>query len=421
MAVHGGERLTLRPDNAFIEKRALPVLSAPEKRRLPLADETRPADARSRPVLAVWELTLICDQSCRHCGSRAGRRRENELRTEECLDLVRQMAELGVREVTLIGGEAYLHEGWTEVIAAIRAHGMMPTMTTGGRGMTRERAEAAGRAGLETAGVSVDGMERTHDELRGARGSYRSALAALASLSAASVKVSANTQINRLNMHELRDLLEVLIGAGIHSWQIALTVPMGRAADTPHVLLQPYDLLELFPILVELRGRCDEAQVRLWPGNNVGYFGPYEAKLHRDLPGGYAGSCGAGLGVLGIEADGTVKGCPSLPTQAWAGGNVREHSLRDIWERAPALRYTRDRTTSDLWGFCKDCYYASDCMAGCTWTASVLMGKPGNNPYCHHRALELARIGKRERLVQVEAAPGLPFDHGRFEIVVENL
>jgi hypothetical protein len=50
----------------------------------------------------------------------------------------------------------------------------------------------------------------------------------------------------------------------------------------------------------------------------------------------------------------------------------------------------------------------------------VLLGKPGNNPYCHHRALELLREGKRERVRRVSPAPGEPFDHGIYEIVVED-
>ena len=85
------------------------------------------------------------------------------------------------------------------------------------------------------------------------------------------------------------------------------------------------------------------------------------------------------------------------------------------------MRYNRDRTVDDLWGFCRTCYYADTCRAGCTWTAESLLGKPGNNPMCHHRALELARAGKRERLVHVTAAPGEPFDMGRFELVLEDL
>jgi hypothetical protein len=49
----------------------------------------------------------------------------------------------------------------------------------------------------------------------------------------------------------------------------------------------------------------------------------------------------------------------------------------------------------------------------------VLFGKIGNNPYCHHRALELLREGTRERLVQVARPPGKPFDFGRFDCVTE--
>jgi len=122
---------------------------------------------------------------------------------------------------------------------------------------------------------------------------------------------------------------------------------------------------------------------------------------------------GTALKRLGIESDGTIKGCPSLNTEKWAGGNVREHRLIEIWERAAPLRYTRDRTEADLWGYCRTCYYASLCEAGCTWTSESLLGRPGNNPMCHHRALEFQRAGKRERLVRAESAPGRPFDQGR--------
>ena len=50
-----------------------------------------------------------------------------------------------------------------------------------------------------------------------------------------------------------------------------------------------------------------------------------------------------------------------------------------------------------------------------------MFGRPGNNPYCHHRALELKKEGLRERVVKIKSAPGLPFDHGEFEIVVEPI
>jgi len=395
--------------------------AAPARRHLPLAEASRPQDQAARPIYAVWEITLACDLACRHCGSRAGRARPDELSTAECLDLVLQMAALGVREVTLIGGEAYLREDWLEIVRAIGRAGMTATMTTGGRGVDAPRAAGARAAGLASVSVSLDGLAVTHDRLRGVRGSHQAALAALQHLRAAGIPVSVNTQINRLSMPELPALLELIAEHGAHSWQLQLTVPMGRAADEPEVLLQPYDLLDLFPLLAGLRARCDALGVRMFPGNNVGYFGPHEATLRQHMPDCHAGSCTAGQLTLGIEADGTVKGCPSLPTQSWGGGNLRDASLQAIWERATPLRYTRDRTVEDLWGFCRSCYYADACRAGCTWTSDVFFGRPGNNPYCHHRALEHHKAGKRERLVKVEQPPGAPFDHGRFESVLEDL
>jgi radical SAM protein with 4Fe4S-binding SPASM domain len=231
---------------------------------------------------------------------------------------------------------------------------------------------------------------------------------------------SVNTQVNRLSMPHLRHVHELVRSSGAHGWQIQLTVPAGRAADEPEVLLQPYDLLALFPLLAELKRACDRDRIKFLAGNNIGYFGPYDHVLRDISACGHSGSCQAGRLGIGIEANGDIKGCPSLPTDQWVGGNIREHSLQDIWERSTALRYNRDRTVKDLSGFCRTCYYADECRGGCTWMATSISGEPGNNPYCHHRALELARDGRRERVRLVEPAPGTPFDRGRWEILLEE-
>ncbi len=376
-------------------------------------------DLAARPAYAVWEVTLLCDLACKHCGSRAHKARNDELSTHEALDLVDQMAALGVEEVSLIGGEVYLRRDWTSIVRRVKQHGMLCGIVTGGYGFTRAVAERARDAGVDGVSVSLDGLEAAHDFQRGREGSYRRAIAALEALRDVGIDRAVNTQVNRRSKDDVPALLDVVAELGAYAWQVQFTVAMGRAADHPELLLQPYDLIEVVPRLAELAEECRRRKIRFEPGNNVGYFGPHEATFRRGMRREHHQGCGAGSNTLGIEADGKIKGCPSLTTHDYVGGNVRDAKLRDIWLGAAELRFTRERTTEDLWGFCKTCYYASECRAGCTWTSHVLFGQRGNNPYCHHRALELLESGERERIELVEAAPGEPFDHGRFALVRE--
>jgi radical SAM protein with 4Fe4S-binding SPASM domain len=401
-------------------RRRLPVVgSLPEARTraiLPLAPGEAP-----QPRIAVWELTLACDQACMHCGPRAGRARPDELTTEECLRLVAELAEAGVGEVALIGGEAYLRNDFIAIIRAVREHRMTCILTTGGYNLTQARAEAMVEAGISSVSVSIDGLEATHDRLRNRPQSWVRAMRALRLAREAGAKVAINTQINALTWRELPQLLELVAPEGIHGWQIQTTVAHGNAADHPEILIQPYAYLELFDLLADLSRRCDVLGVRLMAANTLGYFGPHDHALrkHQNRHGHYLG-CQAGRSTVAIESNGDIKTCPSLGGGRNVGGNWREHGFARIWAAAPQMQYTRQRTRDDLWGYCRDCYYADVCMGGCTSVSEPLLGRPGNNPYCHHRVLELARQGLRERVERVATARGEPFDNALFRVVREH-
>ena len=374
-----------------------------------------------RPLLVVWETTLRCDQHCRFCGTRAGKSHPNELTTAESLDVVEQLHDMGTAEIAVHGGEAYLRDDFLQVVRAIRARGMECTMVTGGRGFTPELADGLRDAGVTAVSVSLDGLEATHDELRGLKGSHRGALRAMELLHERGVAVGCNTQVNRRNYRELEGILELAAARGAYGWQVQLMVPMGRAAEAEDLWLEPYDILEVMPRIGAARKRADELGVKLWPGNNVGYFGPYEHVLRADRTRhGFSSGCGGGIRTMGIEANGDIKGCSAMASKGFVGGNLRDKSIREIWDQAPELQYTRNFVLDDLWGFCRSCYYAETCKGGCIWTSSTLLGKLGNNPYCHHRALELLREGRRERLKLVSKAPGAIRDTALFELVLED-
>jgi nif11-class peptide radical SAM maturase 3 len=374
---------------------------------------------------AVWEITLKCNLACQHCGSRAGEARTEELSTAEAINLVQQLAEVGIQEVTLIGGEAFMRPDWLEIAQAITEAGMICGMTTGGFGISQETAQKMKDAGIQVVSVSVDGLEATHDRLRGKTGSWQWAFKTMSHLKQVGIPFGCNTQINRLSAPEFPQIYEKIRDAGIFAWQIQLTVPMGNAADNHQILLQPYELLDLYPMIVRVVQRAKQEGVDVQPGNNIGYYGPYERLLRGGDAWTFWQGCSAGLSALGIEADGAIKGCPSLPTAAYTGGNIRDRSLRDIVEQAAELRFNlgadTPQGTEHLWGFCQTCEFAQLCRGGCSWTAHVFFDRRGNNPYCHHRALTQAKKGIRERFYLEQPAAGVPFDNGRFVLIEETL
>ena len=375
----------------------------------------------ARPVYAVWELTLRCDQACRHCGSRAGPAREGELSDDQVLDTALQLVSLGTREVTLIGGEAYLHPQLEDIIRVLHHGGVRVTMQTGGRRVDVAMCRRLKDAGLAAIGVSIDGLQAVHEQLRAVPGGFQACLDALDAAREVGMTATTNTQINQLNMGQLEQLAALFQRHAVRAWQVQLTVPMGRAADQPDWIVQPWMMLDIVQRLADIQRDAVSREVpfEVFAGNNIGYFGPHEAIL-RSRPGAGAthwNGCRAGMQVLGIEADGTVKGCPSLPTAPYAGGNVKDVALQDIWDHSEVIHFARDRNLDELWGHCKTCYYADTCRAGCSFTAHSTLGRRGNNPFCWYRADQLKRQGIREVLQHVEAAPGTPFDFGRFELV----
>lgn len=394
----------------------------------------RPEDYENpKPIYAVWEITMRCDHACAHCGSRAELARPDELTTTELYEVADQLIRLGTREVTLIGGEAYLRSDVYELVEYLSKAGIYVAIQTGGLGLNERRMRKLADAGLKGIGVSIDGPADVHDVLRDRVGSFAAGIRAMEVAKSFGMNVTSNTQVNQLTLGRFQETADAVRAAGAKVWRIQLTVPMGRAADRPEWLLQPWQMVDAIDELAAVKigilteayeaGIAPNKVMNVTVGNNIGYYGPHEHLL-RSTPGVAAKAwygCQAGKFTLGIESDGKIKGCPSLPTAPYVGGNVRDVSIEDLWNNDERLRFVRDRDTSELSGYCKGCYYADVCRAGCSFTTHCFFGSRGNNPFCYYRVQKMAEQGLRERVVQVEGAAGLPYDFGKFELKSEVL
>lgn len=381
-----------------------------------------------RPRSCVWELSLLCDLRCKHCGSYAGERRPDELSYDELVRVTDQLIEIGVELVTVGGGEPTLHPHWATLSRRLVDGGVQVNMITNGWGFNERKLKQAQDAGLIQIAFSIDGLREAHDEVR-RKGSFDRVVRGVDLCVAAGMSTGAVTHINRLNNKSLPEIRQLLQDHGVSVWQLQLGNPSGAMCEHSSLVIEPADLLWLLPEIAELQAR--HPLPRIDAGDNIGYYGVCELGLRTRGRGDQAEyvdeipfwiGCAAGMRVVGIESNGNVKGCLSLPSErngqnVFIEGNLRQNTLQEIWNRPGAFAYNRDYSEEWLSNYCRSCDARDLCRGGCSWTAFSHTGNRGDNPYCFHRvAREHGRLDLLvdpdsfrqpllEYLAQLDAAP----------------
>ncbi len=333
-------------------------------------------------TVCVWELTLACNARCVHCGSDAGRPRANELETKEALALIGELASLGCKSITFSGGEPLLRSDWPKLARAVCEAGIQLEMISNGLAVA-EQADAIAASGFWAVTFSIDGPAAVHDDLRGGEGGLEQTLRGAKALVDRGMRIGAVTQINHRNLHRLDEALDVLVAHGFSGWQLQLTMPHGRAGkpEQNDLCLRPDELPELEGRLVALQAK---APFFVQAADNIGYMSRHEPRLRtgRALWERCWQGCAAGIEVVGITSDGTVRGCLSLPTGVADEGNVRTRSFVDLWNDPHAFSYNRAFFAADLGAGCRDCAFGEMCRGGCQSLAWATTGKFHHNDHC---------------------------------------
>jgi radical SAM protein with 4Fe4S-binding SPASM domain len=322
------------------------------------------------PNCAVWEITLRCNSKCIHCGSNAGSSRADELTIDEALNLVRELKTCGYKGVALMGGEPLLRDDWFEIAKEIKLQKMQLSIITNGILLERYL-EKIKNLKADCVSLSLDGgRAETHDYLRGFKGSFKNTLKMINMLKEQRLPVSVITTVNKINLNELDIIKKILLDRDI-AWQIQIALPIGRFPKELVISRLDYYTLALF-IEINIK-KYKYKRLPLIGAHCFGYFSRY---IHHLGLNPWIG-CQAGYSVLGIQSNGNIKGCLTLP-DSYIEGNIRNESLKEILSRI------RKRKTI-LKGYCQSCDVSIDCKGGCLGTRLALDSP--NKPYCL-RAIE---------------------------------
>jgi radical SAM protein with 4Fe4S-binding SPASM domain len=318
-------------DNAFTDYCMEEGLLTTEKvsaRRPPLKQSPEP----SLRYLEL-QITDACNFSCKHCY--IGKRGGNELAPEQIRAVLTEFEEMQGLRVLITGGEPLLHLKFDQINEMLPDFFLRKVLFTNGALLKKENIRALK---VDEIQVSMDGLEKAHDSVRGT-GTFKRVMKTVHDALDAGLSVSISTMVHQHNLSDFDGMERLFKGMGIKDWTVDIPCASGRLIDNAEFHVSPEE-----------------------GGKYLGYG--YGGGLHSSTQG-----YGCGLHLMAVLADGKIAKCAFYGDQAV--GAVYE-GLRTTWHRIQPV-FLKDLTCN--------CEYLEVCRGGCRYRAELIDGKGGKDLY----------------------------------------
>ncbi|HXC50013.1 MAG TPA: radical SAM protein [Candidatus Limnocylindrales bacterium] len=292
------------------------------------------ARLRGRPALVGANLfvTQRCNLRCIYCSSPL--RRTPELTTAQWTGIIGELAGLGCRRLTFLGGEPLLRADLAELIASARSHGMSTVVTSNGL-LVPHRIDSLRE--VDTLVLSLDAPGPANDDVRG-KGVFAAVESAIEAARVHHLPVKLNAVLSAVTAPHLDELLafterhdlcltiNIMRSGAPDLWNDAAKVKdddeaigrlCGRLAEVartnPRLLFSPQTYRYAASWGDYGRDRLEADQI------------PPEDPRRRDGP-----TCHAGRAYISIDADGAVFPC-TMTFQRIVGGNAATGGVAAAW------------------------------------------------------------------------------------------
>lgn len=167
---------------------------------------------------AHWSVTGRCNDRCKHCYMSAPDAKYGELSHAEIMDIISQLSDCGIMNVSLTGGEALVRKDFMEIVDALLERDIrITTIYSNGRLVTEKLLlELDGRGIHPEFNMSYDG-EGWHDWLRGIEGAEETVKRAFLLCKKFGFPTGAEMCIHRQNKQTLRQSVRNLANWGCRS------------------------------------------------------------------------------------------------------------------------------------------------------------------------------------------------------------
>ncbi len=359
--------------------------------------------SKDKKPVVVWNMTRRCNLKCVHCYAQSEDiDYNNELTHEQSLAMIDDLAEFGVPVLLFSGGEPLVHPRLIEYAQYAVSKGIRAVISTNGTLITEAKAKSLKEIGLSYVGISLDGLEETHDKFRGVKGSYKKAIKAIENCQIAGIKVGLRFTINKRNVDDIPGIFDLLEQKNIPRACFYHLVYSGRGSEIAKEDLSHEETRKVLDLIMnrtkDLHERNQPKEV-LTVDNHAD--GPYVYKRLLDenpdraaevlelLEMNEGNNSGRGIGC--ISWDGEVH-----PDQFWREkslGNIKESSFSKIWTDVDNefLMKLKEKK-KHVKGRCAKCKWLDICGGNFRARAESVANDPwDSDPACYLTDEEIAK------------------------------
>lgn len=369
-----------------------------------LENPTPPGPLRTPPgPVVIWNLVRRCNLTCKHCYSiSADTDFPGELSTDEVYRVMDDLKAFGVPVLILSGGEPLLRPDIFDISRRAKAMGFYVGLSSNGTLIDAGTIDAIAAVGYDYVGISIDGLEQTHDRFRRKEGAFREALRGVRLCRERGLKVGLRFTLTRDNAHDLPALLDLMEAEGVDKFYLSHLNYAGRGNknrgdDAVHRMTR-----EAMDLLFDTAWRQIQAgRPREYVTGNNDADGVYLLQWARSrFPARVVagleerlrrwGGNASGVNVANIDNLGHVH-----PDTMWWHhdlGSVRERPFSDIWmdPRDPLMAGLKQHPRP-VTGRCGGCRWLAICNGNTRVRAHQLTGDYwAEDPGCYLTDAEVA-------------------------------
>ncbi len=332
-------------------------------------------EARRIPFWTHIDLTYKCNTDCIHCYCQhldpafGGKFDKQDMTTAEVIHLLDQLADYGVLNLTLSGGELFVRKDFFEIaFYASREKHFALTLYSNGTLINDRIADRLAELAPVAVEISLQGATaQMHDHIVQRPGSFDRVIKAVRSLRHRGLNVVLKSSIMQPNFEQADEIVRLSTSLGASAYRSTIELTPKNDGDTSVQAQQITD-----------------AQIREYLARDFPepwrYVEPVPLEEARARS-----TCGTGTVACYVSPYGEVYPCIQLLISM---GNIREHSFKEIWEAPSELRRKLESIQSygDL-PDCKTCEYVQLCQR-CHGLAYL---ETGDLTKCYKMVLRMAK------------------------------